>query len=137
MIYQWEDLAESTITTSSTSTLTMDALGIRARIEMTDEAVVARMAREHWMEASLPCIACGAALRPVTVPMEVNQPYGGVAFTSPGHYGSRVWDDILGSSVLEINICDECLLAAGKRSAVLHVTPSMSTPSTHELWNAK
>lgn len=69
-------------------------------------------------ELALPCIACGTALRNVD-PHEIeNQPEEGVAFSSPGHYGSTVFDPMDGT-FLEINVCDPCLVKAGEQGRVL------------------
>lgn len=39
--------------------------------------------------------------------------YGAVFFTSPGNYGSRVWDSMHGS--LRVYVCDECLIERAPR----------------------
>jgi hypothetical protein len=66
---------------------------------------------------ALPCIVCGAQLRNVVDDVE-NQPDGGTAFITHGHYGSTVFDPMNGE-YLEINVCDQCLVAAGAKERVL------------------
>lgn len=65
---------------------------------------------------ALPCIVCGRALKNVWQDAD-NQPSDAVAFTSPGHYGSTVFDPMDGS-FLEFNICDFCLVRAGEQGRV-------------------
>jgi hypothetical protein len=62
---------------------------------------------------TLPCIVCNKALEPAMEDADINQPYGGLAFQSEGHYGSTVFDP-MDDTYLEINICDECLLRASE-----------------------
>lgn len=64
---------------------------------------------------ALPCIVCGSELDNVGIETEVNQPYAGTAFTSYGHYGSTVFDP-MDRSHLEINVCDNCLVANAGRA---------------------
>lgn len=59
-----------------------------------------------------------------------NHPMGGVEFTSPGHYGTIVFDPMNGDR-LAINICDWCLAEFGKAGAVLQYTPGKRKP---KLW---
>lgn len=56
----------------------------------------------------LPCLLCRKELESIVKPGP--QPAGAVMFTSPGTFGSGVFDDIDGSR-LQINICDECLIS--------------------------
>lgn len=65
---------------------------------------------------SLPCIVCGKQL--VNVLGEGNQPEDGLACTTPGHYGSTVFDPIDGN-YLEFNVCDLCMVRAGDQGRVL------------------
>jgi hypothetical protein len=58
---------------------------------------------------ALPCIICKRALRNATDDPEGNQPYGGTAFITHGHYGSTAYDPMDGH-YLELNICDPCLI---------------------------
>lgn len=67
---------------------------------------------EHGGRA-LSCVACGADLENVSGAAWYNQPFGGVAFISFGHYGSTVFDPQDGS-FLEINVCDSCLTNAAR-----------------------
>lgn len=62
------------------------------------------------------CLACEKEL-------EVGQHgivYGATCWTTPGNYGSRVYDPMLENTYLEAFICDECL--ARKKSLVEEVT---------------
>jgi len=65
----------------------------------------------------LDCIVCGKRLPNVMDDVE-NQPYDATSFTTYGHYGSTVFDPMDGT-FLEINICDEDLKEASKKSRVL------------------
>jgi hypothetical protein len=67
--------------------------------------------------ALAPCLVCGKELRNAMDTSE-NQPSGGTAFQTGGHYGSTAFDPFNGS-MLEINVCDECLTAAGEQGRVL------------------
>ncbi len=69
-------------------------------------------------EFALPCIVCRKQLREVQADFTENQPEDGSSFSSRGAYGSTVFDPMDGSHV-EVNICDECLVAAGERGDVL------------------
>lgn len=56
-----------------------------------------------------PCLICGKQLEPVFSDAgTVNQPNDATAFWTAGHYGSGVFDPMDGS-MLNINICDDCL----------------------------
>lgn len=72
------------------------------------------------LRASIPdamrCIVCGANLR--NLDENGNQPSGGTAFQTKGHFGSTVFDPMDGTC-LEINVCDPCLLDKAKSGAVL------------------
>lgn len=68
-------------------------------------------------ENALPCIRCDRVLANIDVGSE-NQPSEGLAFQAYGHYGATAFDPMDGS-YLEINVCDECLVAAGERAQVL------------------
>lgn len=74
------------------------------------------------MMAAAPCIVCSRELREVIeergMTGTVNQPDGGVAFESYGHYGTTVFDPMDGTR-LEVNVCDECLTEAAKKGRVL------------------
>lgn len=65
---------------------------------------------------ALRCIVCRQSLRNLHMP---NQPSGGVEFSSPGHYGTTVFDPMDGS-VIAVNICDGCLVSAGDAGDVLY-----------------
>ncbi|MBM3257458.1 MAG: hypothetical protein FJY98_04020 [Candidatus Liptonbacteria bacterium] len=61
---------------------------------------------------TLPCIICHKKLEHAVPEVgEGNQPDCGVACTTPGHYGSRVFDPDDGH-FLEFNVCDDCLRKA-------------------------
>lgn len=77
------------------------------------------------MSAPLACIVCG--MQPQAVfpadwaePDEPEQPAKAVIFRSRGQYGSTVYDKGASSTKeLTLNICDECLAAAGRAGRVL------------------
>lgn len=65
---------------------------------------------------TLDCFKCGKKLEPAIkeawLAVPFNQPYAGTTFVTHGHYGSTVFDPAgTGNKFLELNICDECLLA--------------------------
>lgn len=72
------------------------------------------MVEAYFKTAS--CIVCDRALFNAFPGPKVAQPWGGVAFTTRGNYGSQVYD---GGSVLQIHVCDTCFKSAAKRSLVL------------------
>lgn len=65
---------------------------------------------------SFPCIICGKALSRVHT--YEAQPEDGVMCTTYGNYGSTVFDPMANGVHLSFNICDDCLVAAGKKGAV-------------------
>lgn len=72
---------------------------------------------------ALPCIRCGKQLLNIMSKRDqdphYNQPYSGTAFTTSGHYGSTVFDEMHGGTI-EINVCDTCLLDAAAEQRVLY-----------------
>jgi hypothetical protein len=77
------------------------------RANMSDE--------EKKHKAPWPCIICAKILENLVHPDSIpNQPVRACTFTTSGHYGSTVFDEIDGAK-LEVNICDDCLIAAQKR----------------------
>lgn len=83
-----------------------------ARPALLEEPIVSE--RE---KIGLPCIACGRSLEGLFE--EQNQPLGGTAFATRGHYGSGVFDPMDGSAI-EINVCDDCLRLKADAGAVAH-----------------
>lgn len=83
---------------------------------------------------ALPCIICHRPLENVYGEAN-NQPYGGLAFQSYGHYGTAVFDP-LDNSYLEINVCDSCMLAAESHNRV-YIGHNMVTQAQAqlELWD--
>lgn len=77
-------------------------------------------------EHALPCIVCRTPLESAFNNTELsdldNQPYGGLAFQSLGHYGGTVFDPMDGT-YLEVSICDPCLVQAGEENLVIHGIP--------------
>lgn len=69
------------------------------------------------MSKTLPCFKCDKILEPVMPDSDRNQPYNATRFETHGQYGSSVFDENDGS-LLEINICDECLVKS--KDKVLH-----------------
>ncbi len=45
------------------------------------------------------------------MPGTYNHPWGATVFQATGNYGSTVHDPVTNRVILEINICDECLVA--------------------------
>lgn len=81
------------------------------------------------MELSLPppCFSCGKTLTPAFEAEELSslQAWDAVIFSSPGNYGSRVFDEMDGSRLL-LNICDECLIKGAERTVLSK--PDRTTP---------
>jgi hypothetical protein len=75
-------------------------------------------------DKALPCIVCDRELTNIDGP---NQPSNGIAFSTPGHYGTTVFDPMDGSR-LEINVCDPCMRGAATRGQVLHYRPGGHGP---------
>lgn len=74
------------------------------------------------------CFSCGKELELVfaTSREESHQCNDAVMFSSPGTYGSTVYDPVGGRSELVINICDECLVK--KQDRVLIATTERPLP---------
>lgn len=68
-------------------------------------------------EFGAPCLDCGNELRNVQADCD-NQPEGGTAFKTYGHYGSTEFDPEDGQ-YLEINICTRCLARAYHQGRIL------------------
>lgn len=70
------------------------------------------------------CIKCGKEL--ANVAQVGMQPMGGTMFRTYGHYGSTIFDPVVGGHYLEIVICDECLAPEMKnRKVVYHSSPEL------------
>lgn len=74
----------------------------------------------------LPCLVCGCELAHAILNDEQssrrlrpNQPAFGIAFDSPGHYGSQVFDRLEGTDWLQIAVCDKCILEHADRTRVV------------------
>ena len=131
-MYEWQAVVQSsTATGASVATATMDFASMRFRRDVTIEEVGRRLREAKWFAASLPCVVCGRALRNVFE--AENQPSGGVAFSSVGHYGSTVFDPTWGMmgdrKHIEINICDACFMVACERGQILLLESSSQRPS--------
>lgn len=63
---------------------------------------------------ALPCIKCGKPLENVSADEDENQPSGGTEFTSYGHYGSTIHDELFEEVRMQlvVNVCDTCILRA-------------------------
>lgn len=86
---------------------------------------------------TLPCIKCEKPLdSAIPDTKDTNQPSGGTAFYSHGHYGS-MWDPMpfAGSQFLEVNVCDECLTQAGRDGRVFLGQSERKTATTLGPWN--
>ena len=74
-----------------------------------------------------PCFICGKQPRPVWRGDDPEEdgpsaaPYGATMFTTRGHYGSTVFDEMDRTS-LRVTICDDHLLEGARQGRVLHVT---------------
>lgn len=92
---------------------------------------------EHKDIAQLPCLICGTELEPAVVPAQCNQPEGGTAFSTRGHYGSNAFDPLDVRKTLQINICDSCLTDAASKGRVYYVTTLRRevSESTFEIWD--
>lgn len=77
---------------------------------------------------TLPCFACAAPLLNVFHTSD-NQPDGGTAFRTLGHYGSTFWDSFDGEELI-LNVCDGCLRAHTDRLAVQRTELHPTRPYT-------
>lgn len=81
------------------------------------------------MEFPLPCFVCGREMISATpllneeAPSLSSGPLEGLHFTSPGNYGSTIWDPC-GPFCLEINVCDSCVREGQDRVVTVHVDVS-------------
>jgi hypothetical protein len=85
---------------------------------------------------ALPCIVCKKHLDNVHVD---NQPYGGLAFNTHGHYGSRIMDPLSDGidTWLVVNICDDCVESAGKDGHVLVYEKPPTPKAEPRRWDGK
>lgn len=71
----------------------------------------------------LPCIICGADLKPAVADHDpsdpANLPWGGTVFMTYGSFGSTVFDSLGDREWLELNICDACLVAKAGAGVIL------------------
>lgn len=72
------------------------------------------------------CLVCKRSLD--NIQPNGNQPLRGLEFTSPGHYGSGVFDPMDGTRLV-INICDACLTEAALKGHVLLSQPPRPMPA--------
>ncbi len=85
---------------------------------------------------TLPCIRCDKRLSsalPEDVGPRLNQPLDGLALSSPGHYGTSIFDPGDGS-IVEVNVCDpclECALANGSAEVTTKPGRERPKPCTH------
>ncbi len=77
------------------------------------------------------CIVCARRM-PNFEPDRI-QPMGGTAFQSPGYYGSTVFDPMDGR-MIEVVVCDPCLVAAKAAGRVYGATDEIS--DTPQPWAA-
>ncbi len=80
----------------------------------------------------LQCIVCNKALKEALTG-RVDQPSGGLAFQSHGHYGSTAFDPMDGH-YLELNICDDCLRRLSKQKLISVAAAPCYQPAPRELW---
>jgi hypothetical protein len=69
----------------------------------------------------LTCIVCDYQPDIAYNGCEINQPYKATTFLSRGHYGSTFFDPLNGT-IIEVNVCDECLRKALEKKQILHYT---------------
>jgi hypothetical protein len=84
---------------------------------------------------TLPCLVCDKDLPSIYGEKHeeyggINQPYGGVTFSTHGHFGSAAFDPDDGTTI-EVNICDDCLKKAGEKHQVLR---ARHTEVDYSLW---
>lgn len=82
--------------------------------------------KEGQMNDPVPCIVCKKKLGPVGSEAG-NHANDANSFRTSGQYGSTVFDPLDGT-YLEVNICDECLTAAGEAGQVLIGFPQPAPP---------
>lgn len=82
---------------------------------------------------TLPCFCCGKPLGSVFPPGhgDGNQPNEATAFQTSGHYGSGAFDPMDGT-MLELNVCDECL--TGRAGRVLHLRTVQTVETSSSPW---
>jgi hypothetical protein len=83
------------------------------------------------LTAPLPCLICGKELEPAF--KDGRQPYGAVMCSTPGNYGSTVFDSINGTQ-LEFNICDECLKERADRILLIRYKQPDPEASFSHIW---
>lgn len=86
------------------------------------------------MNKILPCLICGYEPEPAFPRTDSNQPYKATTFVSHGQYGSTVFDPCTGSLFIEINICDDCLIAKSER-VLLGRSVRPAPQVTYEPWD--
>jgi hypothetical protein len=79
------------------------------------------------------CIVCKKSLEDILAREGENQPNDGLAFHSYGHYGTTAFDPMDGT-YLEVNICDSCIVQAGKDGAVLMGYPAAKVSGPMVKW---
>jgi hypothetical protein len=81
---------------------------------------------DRKVDGPLPCLKCGRkvgrAFPPSVTGEDDVQPYRATMFTTHGHYGSTVFDEMNGTYLL-IDVCDRCLVTAAIDGLVLLVEP--------------
>lgn len=85
---------------------------------------------------ALPCIVCGRELD--NIAPGVNQPSDGLSFTTYGHYGSCLFDEIGAPPrrYLTVTICDPCAYKAARsgRVALVRERPSQRPEPDVRRW---
>ena len=79
------------------------------------------------------CIVCRGGLKNLTP--RGNQPIGGTAFATTGHYGSTVFDPMDGT-VIEVNVCDACLKVAAQDGVIMERRCIQSPKHVYRKWKA-
>lgn len=73
------------------------------------------------MSDKVVCICCKKQMANFEHAQRGQQPMGGLAFNTRGHYGSTYFDPMNGE-YLEISICDPCVIAAVSEGIVYRGT---------------
>lgn len=81
---------------------------------------------------TLPCFGCGKPLESAFAPViggDHNQPSDATCFRTSGHYGSGVFDP-MDRTMLELNVCDDCLTGRSERVLLLRTVQTVETTSS-------
>jgi hypothetical protein len=77
--------------------------------------------------STTPCFSCGKVSEPA-FPGFNSPPLDALTFTSPGGYGSALFDPMRGDEYLLVIICDDCIAKEAGSNRVLHCTTPRPVP---------